>query len=337
MCGKSEKIFLKFGRANNAMTLSPVQRKWLSMTFGRSVVFDEPMSRHTYFHIGGPADAFVKPESVEKLKELILWCGNAGIPHWVMGRGSNILVKDGGIRGAVIVLQACLNHIQKKEAHDRGIRVKAMAGVGLQRLCRHAVRYGFGGMNFALGIPGSVGGGIRMNAGTVHGSMGDVVENITVLLPSGQVVDLTPNEMAFSYRNLSFLSPAVLQERGQAIILEACFSLFPRTPDRLRREAEAILKNRSAAQPVNEKSSGCFFKNPESGPPAGLLIEKAGLKGKSVGDAEVSARHANFIINRGRATAEDVLNLMEVVQEAVFKKFDILLKPEVHIVGEKAA
>ncbi len=319
------------------MTLSAQCRKWLAAQFGSAVLFDEPMSRHTYFNIGGPADALVKPESLEKLIELIHGCRDFNIDWWVMGKGSNLLVADRGIRGVTIVLDACLNKIEKKEATEKEVRINAMAGAPLAMLCRYALANAMGGLNFALGIPGSVGGGIMMNAGTALGSMKDVVLAVTALLPSGKIVRIAKQDIAFSYRSLVFTHPLVLEENGTAVILEGCFSLHPEDPETLKAQAETIMNNRCDTQPVDERSSGCFFKNPEFGQPAGRLIEDAGLKGMTVGDAQVSTRHANFIINRGRATADDVARLMENIQSVVNKKFNIFLEPEVKIVGEQTS
>ena len=316
------------------MALSTQFKKWLSTQFKNAVWFDEPLHRHTYFSIGGPADALVKPESLDKLIALISGCAKFKVDYWIMGKGSNLLVKDRGVRGVTIVLDRCLNQIEKIAAAEKQVRVKAMAGVGLQTLCRYAVENGFGGLNFALGIPGSIGGAVMMNAGTDLGSMENVVQTIKALLPSGKIIDLAKQQLAFSYRALTFAHPVIAAEEKTIILLEACFSLYPENPDRLRAEAETVLNKRLNAQPVDEKSPGCFFKNPDSGPPAGRLIEEAGLKGMTVGDAQVSARHANFIVNRGNATAVDVLSLMQRVQDTVNEKFNIFLKPEVKIVGE---
>jgi UDP-N-acetylmuramate dehydrogenase len=316
------------------MTLSTQCRKWLSAQFGNAVLFDEPMCRHTYFNIGGPADALVKPASLEKLIELIYGCKEFEIGWWVMGKGSNLLVKDRGVRGVTILLDACLNQIEKIDANEKKIRVNAMAGASLQKLCRYALENGFGGLNFALGIPGSVGGAIMMNAGTALGSMENVVQTVKALLPSGEIINIIKRQMVFSYRCVAFTHPMILEEDKTAVLLEAGFSLYPGNPEKLKAEAESVLNNRLNTQPVDQRSPGCFFKNPKSGPPAGRLIEEAGLKGASIGDAQVSARHANFILNRGNATAADVLALMQRIQDAVNEKFNIFLEPEVKIVGE---
>jgi UDP-N-acetylmuramate dehydrogenase len=316
------------------MALSLEFRKWLSRTFGNLVLFDEPMRRHTYFNIGGPADAVVKPAGMDQLIALIQGCRDFEIDWWVMGKGSNLLVKDRGIRGVMIFLDGCLNKIETTGETGPEIRLSAMAGVGLQTLCRHCLANGIGGLNFALGIPGSVGGAIMMNAGTSLGSMKDVIEAVSVLLPSGTVVDIPKEQLQFSYRSMTFMHPSVRKENPAVVILQGRFCLFSKNSNALKEEAERILHARSAGQPVYEKSAGCFFKNPESGPPAGRLIEEAGLKGVSVGDAAVSTLHANFIINRGNATATDVITLMQMIREAVNAKFNIILEPEVKIVGE---
>ncbi|MCK5507741.1 MAG: UDP-N-acetylmuramate dehydrogenase [Desulfobacterales bacterium] len=307
---------------------------WLERWFQNSVRFDESMAKHTSLRVGGAADAFVMPEKLEELMELIKWSRQNDIPYLVIGDGTNLLVKDSGIRGIVIILTKCLKRIRKRDTEKDGIIVTALAGVRMQALCSFAIKNGLKGMNFAIGIPGTVGGGIMMNAGTVHGSIKSVLDSIKILLPDGHVKIIMRENLNFDYRELSLKDEVREVNQGQPIILGACFRLHPSDPQELRKDAEKKLKARKERQPTSMPSAGCFFKNPLSGKTAGELIDLAGLKGKSTGGAEISLKHANFIINRDRASASDILAIIKLVQETVSKKFNINLKPEVKIVGQ---
>jgi len=315
------------------MALDTTLREWLMRLFGNNVKFDELMSRHTSLRVGGPAQAYVTPEKLEELIKLIKWCWQNGLSYLVVGDGTNLLVKDSGIDGIVIVLKKCLNDITQKGVEEDDVFVTALAGVRMQALCRFAINQGLAGMNFATGIPGTVGGGIMMNAGTSYGYIEDVLDSITVLLPTGQTENINKERLHFSYRSLSWNRKENSGYRGDPIILDGCFILHPSDTQQLKKEAEAILEKRRKSQPIDLPSAGCFFKNPAFGKSAGKLVELAGLKGASIGGAEVSSKHANFIINRGKATAADCLALMELIQETVSKKFNINLEAEVKIVG----
>lgn len=318
------------------MSLNREANNWLRYRFGQNVKFDEPMSKHTYFRIGGPVDAFVVPQRRKDLIDLIIWAGQTQQPYIVIGDGSNLLVRDAGIRGLVIVLTKCLNKISGLDSGDDTTIICAMAGARLQALCKFAIESGLEGMNFAIGIPGTVGGGIMMNAGTAAGSMEDVLDSIEVLLPGGELLAIERGQLVFRYRNLSLKNVALNGDLEKTIILEGRFQMRPSDARYLKKEAQEMWNKRRMAQPSNYASAGCFFKNPASGKTAGELIELAGLKGKRVGGAEVSSKHANFIINTDNATAADVMALMEIVQETVSQTFNIELKPEVKIVGTQA-
>jgi len=307
---------------------------WLESRFKNSIRFDESMSKHTSLRVGGAADAFVMPEKPEELVDLIRWCRQKDIPFLVIGDGTNLLVKDSGIRGIVIVLTKCLKTITGKDMERNGIIVTAPAGARMQALCSFAVKNGLKGMNFAVGIPGTVGGGIMMNAGTAHGSIKGVLDSIKILLPDGHTKIIMRENLDFEYRKLSLKDEVKESNQGQPIILGACFCLRPSDPWKLQKDAEKILKERKERQPAGLHSAGCFFKNPLSGKTAGDLIDLAGLKGKSIGGAEISLKHANFIINRNKASASDILALIELVRVTVSKKFNINLEPEVKIVGQ---
>jgi len=315
------------------MALDKTAQKWLEDRFKNDVRFDEPMSRHTSLKVGGPADAFVTPATREDLQRLIQWSAEAGLPFLVIGDGTNLLVKDAGIAGLVIVLTKCLNHISTTGSRTGGVLVRAMAGARLHRLCAFAISANLKGMNFALGIPGTVGGAIMMNAGTAHGWIRDVLEEITLLTPSGETQTVSKGQLDFSYRKLSLKSSTANLAPGVPTIMDGQFFLYPSDGQQLQQEAEEILRKRRESQPTHLPSAGCFFKNPVSGKPAGELIDLAGLKGKKIGGALISSEHANFIINSGGASAGDVLALMETARTAVLKMFNIELEPEVRIVG----
>jgi UDP-N-acetylmuramate dehydrogenase len=295
------------------------------------VSFDEPMAAHTWFRVGGPADAYVAPESADELIDLVQWLVAENIFYAVIGGGSNLLVKDRGVRGVVIDTSAGVKGISVATEGAAATVLRAMAGEPLNRLCRFAIDKALAGLNFAIGIPGTVGGAIMMNAGTADGSIQDALLQATILFPDGRVEALSGASLDFKYRGLEL--PESDDAMHPPVILGGSFQLYPSGRDELAAEAENLLKQRQQRQPKGGASAGCFFKNPETGEPAGALIEKAGMKGACQGDAQVSEVHANFILNRGRATAADILQLMEKIQTAVHEQFGIWLKPEVRIVG----
>jgi UDP-N-acetylmuramate dehydrogenase len=200
-------------------------------------------------------------------------------------------------------------------------------------LCGYALKQGLEGMNFAMGIPGTVGGGIMMNAGTSHGAMENVLESINVLLPTGHTRRIQKEGLVFDYRKFSWHSELTDGYGNQTVILDGRFGLCPSDPEALKKTAREIIKTRKQNQPIGLPSAGCFFKNPASRETAGQLIEMAGLKGKSVGGAEISSKHANFFINRRNASTADFLTLMNLAEKVVFEKFNVHLEREVKIVG----
>lgn len=314
------------------MGIDPDTVRWLQDLLGPDVRLDEPMRRHTSFRIGGPADALARPRDVTTLVQLIRGAGERQIPFLVIGDGTNLLVRDSGIRGLVIALTGGFRDMTRSGTFPDGIRLTARAGCRLQGFCRYAIGQGLAGMNFALGIPGTMGGAIRMNAGTRLGWVSDVLREVRVLHANGSEAILRRADMDFGYRTLAW-KPGTLEKGPEPIILEGVFCLTPEDPVSLKREAKEITDDRRSRQPTQLPSAGCFFKNPTGEAPAGHLIEAAGLKGKRIGDAEVSRHHANFIVNRKQASATDILSLMELIQEAVKDKYGIDLEPEVQIVG----
>lgn len=315
------------------MSLDQTAKAWLTDTFADDVRFEEPMSRHTSFQVGGPADALVRPKDKSDLARLVQWATGRGITYMPLGAGSNILVRENGIQGIVILLSGCLLSIAQKTAAATDPCITAGAGVKLADLCSYALKHGLQGLNFALGIPGTLGGSIRVNAGTSEGCMGDVVESVTLVMPQGSFQSLKKTDLAFSYRKLDWPIETTFETGFEPIILEAVLCLQQADQRSIKNKAGQILKQRNKHQPWAASSAGCVFKNPLKGRSAGQLIDMAGLKGKCIGDAEVSTRHANFIINRGQATANDVLALIDLIQSIVYERFHIQLETEVRIVG----
>jgi UDP-N-acetylmuramate dehydrogenase len=285
------------------------------------VLPQEPMTNHTSFRIGGPADLLVLPQTAEQIIKIIDFCRRNGIPHLVIGNGSNLLVRDGGIRGIVIKIAANFSQIQ---VQDR--RIKAQAGASLNSIAFLACRKGLTGLEFAAGIPGTIGGAVYMNAGAYNGEMKDVLVQATILTTAGRVETWSAEKLGLAYRHSN-----VSAQRG--IVLDVLLELQKKDPESIRTEIRRLLALRKAKQPLDWPSAGSTFKRPPDNY-AGALIEKAGLKGARIGDAQVSNRHAGFIINKGHATAQDVIQLIKHIQKTVYDKFGVQLEPEVRIVGE---
>ena len=316
------------------MLLDADARRWLAdVTFSR-VRYEEPMSRHTSFRVGGPAEAFVAPETSNELSALVVGLADREIPYHIVGGGTNLIVTDAGISGVVICLKPCMSEIFIENISSSQSRVTVMAGTSLRLFCSHVIRKGLKGMNFALGIPGTVGGAIRMNAGTALGWISDVLESITVMYPSGLQEMIGRNALSFSYRKLMLPQLSCGKTFShQTIILSGRFSLVRASSTDLKHEATEILKNRKCQQPATLPSAGCIFKNPLVGKTAGELIDHCGLKGLKIGGAAVSVKHANFIVNDGSAVAADILSLMDSVRNTVFERFNVNLEPEVIVIG----
>jgi UDP-N-acetylmuramate dehydrogenase len=310
-------------------------KEWLHRLLGPNVRFDEPMARHTSLRIGGPADALVRPQDEAQLKALLRWAGETRTPYFVIGAGTNLLVRDGGIRGLVIHLEHLAGELEW-QVRGRRAHIRAGAAVATRRICRIALQQGWQGFNFALGIPGTLGGAVLMNAGTIHGAMADVLEAVTFMPPTGEKVRLGRDALTPGYRQMQFPAQVLGTDGGRGILLSADLELAVGERTAIRRQARQLMAQRVRGQAVREASAGCFFRNPSAQQPAGRLIDAAGLKGLRVGDAQVSHRHANFIVNLGRARAAEVLALAAQVQERVRIQSGVLLTPEVHIVGEEA-
>jgi len=285
---------------------------------GNRVKVDEPLSKHTSFKIGGPASYFLELESIEELRNVIEFSRKMNLDFFILGEGTNVLFADEGFSGFVIQLKGKFAKFSVK-----GAAITAGAGVKLNALVEELAKKGLGGLEFASGIPGSIGGAIVTNAGTKTGSIGDVTKEVRIL-SEGKVRILKSEEMDFSYRHCKL--------PDKAIVLEVKLGLKNGKKSDIMKKIKESLKERKKNQPLSTLNAGCVFKNPETCE-AGKLIEAAGLKGTRIGDAEVSTKHANFIINRGRAKAKDVYNLIKKIQETVKEKFNIDLELELRLVG----
>jgi len=287
------------------------------------ILTDEPMARHTTFKVGGPADVMFLPESPEQLVRAMEAAREAGVPVLVIGNGSNLLVRDGGIRGLVIALGEGMAAIART-----GSVITAWAGASLARVAAYAQAAGLAGLEFASGIPGTLGGGCAMNAGAYGGQLSDVLIDAEVYL-DGAVRTLTRDEMQMGYR-----TTRPLREGG--VVLCARFALTPDDPEAIGARMRELNARRRDKQPLNYPSAGSVFKRPE-GHFAGALIEQAGLKGLSVNGAQVSEKHAGFIVKVGEASASDIIALIRMVQDRVEADFGVRLETEVRILGEDAA
>lgn len=312
--------------------MPPDLKKKLTERFGSRVQFNAPMARHTSFRVGGPADALVTPKDRVELVDLLAVVRAAGVPWMVLGGGTNLLVKDGGIRGVVICPGRGFDQIQVRQKGPEKTVVEAGAAVRLSALCRYAIDNHYTGLHFAAGIPGSVGGAILMNAGTRQGAVESLLEGIDVLEPPDRVRTLDRDHLFFGYRGLSW-QPAGDDGEPICIVLSGRFALAPAAGTDPAAEFEAMLDSRWKTQPKGF-SAGCVFKNPSADMPAGRLIDQAGLRGMAVGGARISAVHANFIINENDASAADILELIRLVQKCVADRFRVCLEPEIRIVGE---
>jgi len=299
-------------------------QKQLAVRISGPVLFDEPLDRHTSMGVGGPADALAFPQNCEELATLISFLRRKTVPFLILGNGTNLLIRDGGFRGVVVSLGA-LQQLSWSPCPGGQIRVRAEAGVPLAAIVRLCQKESLSGMELCAGIPGSVGGAIRMNAGAFGREMKDVVTEITVLNERQELETLSRQDLSFEYRRLN-LSENV-------VIVSAEFALCPGKGEEISAKISEILALRKKKHPLNLRNAGSIFKNPRS-MPAGRLIEEVGLKGTRRGDAMISELHGNFIVNLGRARTADVENLMEEIKARVRDCRDIHLEAEVHIVGE---
>ena len=284
-----------------------------------SILIDEPMSRHTTFRVGGPADFFVTPKAKEEVRDVIRICKEAGMPYYIIGNGSNLLVSDAGYRGVIVQIYKEMNEVKVE-----GDLVKAQAGALLSGIAAKALGAELSGFEFASGIPGTIGGACVMNAGAYGGEMKDVLESVTVLTGEGKIIELGRNELELGYRT------SVIAKKGY-IVLGAALKLECGDGEKIKTYMDELKEKRVTKQPLEYPSAGSTFKRPE-GYFAGKLIEDAGLRGYRVGDAQVSEKHCGFVVHRGKATCAEVLQLIEEVQKKVKEQFGVQLEPEVRII-----
>lgn len=283
-------------------------------------LLNEPLARHTSFRVGGPARYFNIVENDDDLKDSLEFAGKNGLDWFVIGTGTNLLVSDEGFDGMMIKLAGEFCDIDIKDD-----RIDAGAAVSLSSLARIATRQGLKGLEFAVGIPGSVGGGLIMNAGAYGGSIGDAVESVIIYTPKVELKSMSREDIDFQYRSSSLA--------GCGIITRATFRLQPDDAERLKKEADRVVAQRKKCQPGEARTAGSVFKNPSEGK-AGVLIETAGCKGMRVNGAVVSEKHANFVINEGSATAADIYRLIQNVKSKVKQKTGVELKEEILLIGK---
>jgi len=277
----------------------------------------EPLAPHTWFHLGGPAEYFIEPTDVEELKEVVRRCRESDVPMRVLGSGANVLADDAGVSGAVIHLSA---EAFRQVRYGDGMLMVG-AGCDLPKLVLRCVREGWAGLECLTGIPGTIGGTVRMNAGGVFGDVGGVVETVDVMGRDGVAFTRTRDDLVFGYRTTNITS---------AFILGAAFRVHEDDPHRILRQVKEIWIYKKNSQPLGHRNAGCIFKNPR-GMSAGALIDQAGMKGRRVGGAMVSEKHANFILGDENARASDVLKLINTVRQAVYKKFEVYLELEIEV------
>lgn len=287
-----------------------------------SILVDEPMSRHTTFRVGGPADFFVTPKAKEEVRDVIRICKEAGMPYYIIGNGSNLLVSDAGYRGVIVQIYKEMNEVKVE-----GDLVKAQAGALLSGIAAKALGAELSGFEFASGIPGTIGGACVMNAGAYGGEMKDVLEFVTVLTGEGKIIELGRNELELGYRT------SVIAKKGY-IVLGAVLKLERGDGEKIKTYMDELKEKRVTKQPLEYPSAGSTFKRPE-GYFAGKLIEDAGLRGFQVGGAQVSEKHCGFVINRDHATAADIMELMRQVQIRVKENSGVDLEPEVKRLGDE--
>ena len=286
-----------------------------------NIKLNEPMKKHTTFKVGGPAEVLIFPSTYEMIKEVIAACKANNVEYFLMGNGSNLLVRDGGIKGVVIKVDR-LNEI--KVSNDV---VTAQCGAILSSVAKAALENSLTGLEFASGIPGYIGGAVAMNAGAYGGEMSHVLEKVLVINNENNIIELTKEELELGYRTSAILKYGY-------IVLETSMKLTPGSKDEIKNRMDDLTVQRKTKQPLEYPSAGSTFKRPV-GYFAGKLIQDAGLRGASVGGAQVSEKHSGFIINTGDATATDILNLIKHVQDEVYRQFGVELHTEVRVIGEE--
>lgn len=298
-----------------------IKQKFYDILGEERVLTDEPMSRHTTFRIGGPADFFLLPVSYEETGKILKVCREEHMPYFFLGNGSNLLVSDNGYRGVIIQMYRNMNQIQVE-----GEQIRAQAGALLSGIAAAAKNESLEGFEFAGGIPGTLGGAVVMNAGAYGGELKDVLKEVTVMTQEGEILTIPVEELAMGYRT------SIVRTKGY-LVLEAVIALKKGEPEEIRGRMRELTEKRTGKQPLEYPSAGSTFKRPE-GHFAGKLIMDCGLRGYNVGGAKVSEKHCGFVINAGGATARDVRDLMDDVTDKVREKFGVTLEPEVKFLGD---
>lgn len=298
----------------------PLAWRLRSIVGEENVLADEPLSEHTTFKVGGPADLFVIPDNFDEVSEVLGACDEAGVSRFVLGRGSDLLVSDEGYRGVVVALSEALVGVSVE-----GTEMTCQAGVDLCEASEMACELGLSGLEFACGIPGTVGGACFMNAGAYDGCVADVLKSVRVIMPDGSQDTLAVDELGLGYRKSRVADEGL-------VVLSATFALEKGDPERIREKMDDLTRRREEKQPLELPSAGSTFKRPE-GHFAGKLISDAGLRGYQVGGAAVSKKHAGFVVNVGGATAADVKAVISHVQDEVERQFGVRLEPEVRFLG----
>lgn len=303
------------------MNNNKIENKFCTCLGSDNVKLQEPMSKHTTFRIGGPADFYLCPHSTKEVQQTVQICKEENLPYFILGNGSNLLVSDKGYRGVIIQLWKNFSDISVKDCC-----ITAKAGALLSKVAAEALEEGLTGMEFASGIPGTIGGAVFMNAGAYGGEMKDIIKEVKVLDDQGEVRVLSNGEMKLGYRT------SIVKEKGYTV-LSAVLQLKKGDVSVIRETMEDLKNRRTSKQPLDMPSAGSTFKRPE-GYFAGKLIMDSGLRGFSVGGAQVSEKHCGFVVNKGGATAEDVTALIREVQRRVKEKFGVELETEVRFLGE---
>ena len=303
------------------MNNNKIENKFCTCLGSDNVKLQEPMSKHTTFRIGGPADFYLCPHSTKEVQQTVQICKEENLPYFILGNGSNLLVSDKGYRGVIIQLWKNFSDISVKDCC-----ITAKAGALLSKVAAEALEEGLTGMEFASGIPGTIGGAVFMNAGAYGGEMKDIIKEVKVLDDQGEVRVLSNEEMKLGYRT------SIVKEKGYTV-LSAVLQLKKGDVSVIRETMEDLKNRRTSKQPLDMPSAGSTFKRPE-GYFAGKLIMDSGLRGFSMGGAQVSEKHCGFVVNKGGATAEDVTVLIREVQRRVKEKFGVELETEVRFLGE---
>lgn len=298
-----------------------MRQKFIEIFGNNRVLFDEPMSQHTTFRIGGPADVFVMPENYEQIREVLRLCKEEKLPFFVLGNGSNLLVSDSGYRGVIIQMDRNMEEIRLD-----GEEIHACAGALLSSVAVAARNASLTGFEFAGGIPGTIGGAAVMNAGAYGGELKDVLKEVTVMTREGEILTIPADKLEMGYRT------SIIKTAGY-LVLEAVISLKKGDEEKIRAVMKELSERRTEKQPLDYPSAGSTFKRPE-GYFAGKLIMDSGLRGYRAGGAQVSEKHCGFVINAGGATAEDVRSLMDHVIQVVREKYGVTLEPEVKFLGD---